>query len=196
MCENTILYKEFLEFGITDPVGTRDDENALTVFGETIKFIDGRYQVVWPWKTDNVFLPDNYKVAVKRLKSLLKRFRTDDNLLKSYENTLKQQLNQGIIEVVDETKQPELRQYYMPHHPVLTPRKATTKLRIVYDASSKVRKNLNSLNECLCRGPVILPDLCGLLVRFRIYEVVILADIEKAFLQVGIQAGERDVTRF
>jgi len=43
---------------------------------------------------------------------------------------------------------------------------------------------------------VILPDLCGLLVRFRLYLVVILADIEKAFLQFGIQTFDRDVTRF
>ena len=54
---------------------------------------------------------------------------------------------------------------------------------------------MNSLNECLNRGPVILPDLCGL-IRFRIYPIVVLADIKKAFLQVGIQEPERDMTRF
>ena len=137
---NTILeiFWSLENIGITDTLGTRDDENALTVFGESIKFIDGRYQIVWPWKADNVVLPDNYKEAVERLRSLLKRFRTDDNLLHSYEDTLRQQ---GIIEVVDGTRQPELRQY-MPHHPVITPGKTTTRLRIVYDASSKVRKNV------------------------------------------------------
>ena len=53
-----------------------------------------------------------------------------------------------------------------------------------------------SLNECLYRGPVILEDLCGLLQRFRIYKVALTADIEKAFLQVGLQPADRDVTRF
>ena len=66
----------------------------------------------------------------------------------------------------------------------------------MYDASSKAESNMNSLNECLHQGPVILLDLCGLLIRFRIYPIVVLADIEKAFLQVGIQEAERDVTRF
>ena len=51
---------------------------------------------------------------------------------------------------------------------------------------------MSSLNECLHRGPVILPDLCGLLIRFRIYPIVVLA-VEKAFL---IQDAEWDVTRF
>ena len=80
----------------------------------------------------------------------------------------------------------------MPHHPVLTPKeaRATTKVRIVYDVPSKAGSDMNSLNECLHRGPVILTDLCGLLIRFCIYPIVVLADIEKAFLQVGIQEAE------
>jgi len=43
---------------------------------------------------------------------------------------------------------------------------------------------------------VLLSDLCAVLLRFQVHRVVILADIEKAFLQVGIQECERDVTRF
>ena len=39
-------------------------------------------------------------------------------------------------------------------------------------------------------------DLCGLLLRLRIYKVALTADIEKAFLQVGLQTADRDVTRF
>ena len=38
--------------------------------------------------------------------------------------------------------------------------------------------------------------MCGILLRFRIYTIVVLGDIEKAFLQIGIQEYERDVTRF
>ena len=86
--------------------------------------------------------------------------------------------------------------HYFPHHPVLTPTKETTKLRIVYDGSSKPRKELKSLNECLHREPILLPNLCGLLLRFRTYKIPILADIEKAFLQIEIQSKDRDVTRF
>ena len=84
----------------------------------------------------------------------------------------------------------------MPHHPVMTPSKSTNKLRIVYDASIKAKKGDKSLNECLHRGPVLLPDLCGILLRFRIQSIAIFADIEKAFLQVRIQKTDRDVTRF
>jgi len=75
----------------------------------------------------------------------VRRFHADNDLLYSYDNTIRQQLSQKVIEIV--SKQINFRQYYLPHHPVLTPTKATSKLRIVYDASSKARRDLNSLNK-------------------------------------------------
>ena len=88
------------------------------------------------------------------------------------------------------------RLHYLPHHPVITPLKMTTKIRIVYDASVRVKKGIKNLNECLYRRPIILPNMCGVLIRFRMYFIAILAEIEKAFLQIGIQENECDVTRF
>lgn len=86
--------------------------------------------------------------------------------------------------------------HYIPHHAVITPNKTTTKLRIVYDASAKLNNEVNSLNECLYRGPVLLRNLCGIFMRFHLNQVTIVADIEKAFLQVGLQKSDRGVTRF
>ena len=55
---------------------------------------------------------------------------------------------------------------------------------------------MQSLNECLYHGPVILEDLCGLLLRSRTHKVALTADIEKVFLQVSLQPTDRDVSRF
>ena len=52
------------------------------------------------------------------------------------------------------------------------------------------------MNEYLYRGPVNLEDLCGLLIRFRTKRIALTADIEKAFLQVGLNEADRDATRF
>lgn len=52
------------------------------------------------------------------------------------------------------------------------------------------------MNECLYRGPFILEDLCGLLMKFRTKKIGIIADIEKAFLQIRLKEEDRDVTRF
>ena len=86
--------------------------------------------------------------------------------------------------------------HYIPHHAVITPQKTTTKICIVYDGPAKTKRENKSLNECLLQGPVILEDLCGLLLRFRTHKIGLASDIEKAFLQVGLQEMEFDITRF
>ena len=69
-------------------------------------------------------------------------------------------------------------------------------MRIVYDTSARVKKGDKSLNKCLLRGLVILLNQYGLLIRFRIMLIGIVGDLEKAFLNVGLQTQDRDVTRF
>ncbi|XP_052762173.1 uncharacterized protein LOC128204805 [Mya arenaria] len=58
--------------------------------------------------------------------------------------------------------------------------------------ANKIQRN----PELMKRGPVLLNDLCGIMLRFRLYKIGIVADIEKAFHQVGLQPSDRDVTRF
>ena len=106
---------------------------------------------------------------------------------------LKDRQGKGVIAKVDEKN--GNRKQYIPHHAITTPEKITTKIRIVYDASAKTKSNMKSLSECIHRGLVILEDLCGLLQRFRTRRIGIIADIEKAFLQVGLRQVDRDVTR-
>ena len=86
--------------------------------------------------------------------------------------------------------------HYIPHHAVVNPSKTTTKVRVVYDAYAKTKQDNKSLNDCLYRGPVLLQDLTGILLRFRLNKVAIVADIEKAFLQIGLNEKQKDVTRF
>ena len=126
---------------------------------------------------------------------MLSRLQNDPQLFQSYATIIQEQLERGIIEKVTSESVEGPNKHYIPHA-VITPTKTTTKVRVVYDASAKTKQTNNSLNECLYRGLVILPDLCGLLIRFRLSPIAVIADIEKAFLSVGLQAADRDVTRF
>lgn len=182
--------------GIKDSPKVNDDAKAIEQFNKTVKFVDGRYNVTWPWKNEDDNLPTNYDLARGRLKSLVKKLKAE-SLINKYNDVIMSQLEVGVIEKVeDQHSSYEHKTHYIPHHGVLTENKETTKLRIVYDASAKTKKEYNSLNESLFRGPVFLENICGLLCRFRTHQIGIIADIEKAFLQVGLQDKERDVTRF
>ena len=71
------------------------------------------------------------------------------------------------------------KKHYLPHHPMAMPSKSTTKVRIVYDTSEKAGRDVKCLNDCLYRGPITLPDLCGVLLRVHTYFTVVLADVER-----------------
>ena len=184
--------------GIKPDEPENTDEIATEMFKDTVTKEGQRYFVRWPWRDeDHDLLPENYELSLGRLKSLTKRLEKDPDLLKRYDEIIQTQLAKGMVEKVDVSEMNnENKKHYIPHHVVVKPDSATTKLRVVYDASAKTKKGNKSLNECLYRGPVIMEDLCGLLLRFRTQNIGIVSDIEKAFLQIGIQEDQRDVTRF
>ena len=43
---------------------------------------------------------------------------------------------------------------------------------------------------------MLLQNLCGILLRFRLCKTAMVGDIEKAFMQIGLQPSQRDATRF
>ena len=180
--------------GVYDNPRTTNEVKVTKNFKETINFENGRYQITWPWKNETLDLSVNREL-IGRLRSTVSRMKNKPDLMKQYDAILQDQFDKGVIEKVNSTFA-DGATHYLPHHAVINPMKPTTKLRIVYDASAKTRKENKSLNECLYRGAVMLNDLCGLLMRFRLNSIAIVADIEKAFLQIGLQPDQRDVTRF
>ncbi|XP_063369404.1 uncharacterized protein LOC134657768 [Cydia amplana] len=180
--------------GITDSPKTTREEEAVKYFNETVQYNNGRYEVKWPWIQYPPDLPTNYGLAYGRLKGLLRR--SDESTLNEYNRILKEQLDKKIIEEIEPKTVPIYQVnppvHYLPHHIVKQEGKSG---RIVYDGSAKIKEG-NSLNECMYRGPSLLEDLTALLIKFRTGKVGITADVEKAFLQIGLQNEDRDVTRF
>ncbi|TKR89589.1 hypothetical protein L596_013668 [Steinernema carpocapsae] len=77
----------------------------------------------------------------------------------------------------------------------MTPDKETTKCRVVMDGSG-AEKDKYSINDVLQPGAADIPDLCTILLLFRAEEFGIIADVEKAFLQLLIRLADRDALRF
>ena len=135
-----------------DTLGIREDDPVHQAFQEEIKFKNGRYSVPLPWREGNFHVPQNKGLAEGRLKAQLGKMRKMPEILEEYDSIIKQQLEEGIIEPVPERPTGK-RITYIPHQPVVREEAATTKIRVVYDASGKATKEVKSLNDCLHTGP-------------------------------------------
>ena len=121
-------------------------------FVEDIRMEEGRYQVSLPWRRYHEPLPTNHELSLKRLRGLLRRLKQDPDVLAEYDKTIREQLAMGVIERVEpgDVGEPG-KVHYLPHHAVIRRDKEPTKVRVVYDASSRLEGP--SLNNCLHTGP-------------------------------------------
>lgn len=165
-----------------------------------------RFTVSLPRKRNVTSLQSNFNSSLRRLDSLSSKLKQPgkEELSSKYHKVIEDQLEQGIIERVilsDEEKEKlqkfpskPVGQFYIPHHAVQKAR--SDKVRIVYDASARPHKGALSLNQCLLVGPSLMNHLAEVLLTFRLYIIVLLADIEKAFLQICVSKEDRDLLRF
>ena len=124
-----------------------------------------------------------------------RKLEQDECLRKDYEKIIIDQVAAGIIEKSPDTPTGG-RVFYMPHKPVVKQDTITTKTRMVFDASAKPQSISSSVNECMYPGPPLQPLLWDILVRARMSPYLLIGDIEKAFLQIGLSEEDRDAFRF
>ncbi|GFV44291.1 uncharacterized protein TNCV_4117681 [Trichonephila clavipes] len=141
-------------------------------------------------------LENNEEIARKRFLKLRSRFKNDSSLFEDYKLVVNNYLSEKIIELVPfEEENLKHNIFYLPHRAVIRTDKTTSKLRIVFDASSHAKSQL-SLNDCLHTGLNFIPNLFFLLIKFRVNPIAFVADIKMAFLMIEIDESERDFTRF
>ncbi|KAF2891311.1 hypothetical protein ILUMI_14862, partial [Ignelater luminosus] len=75
---------------------------------------------------------------------------------------------------------------------------SSTPIRPVFDALARDHTNRNSvsLNQYSKRGLNLIEKIPAILARFRMNRLCIVADIQRAFLQLTIAPENRDYLRF
>ncbi|GBL74082.1 hypothetical protein AVEN_230983-1 [Araneus ventricosus] len=106
-----------------------------------------------------------------------------------YKELINDQLERGVIEECERDK----KEYLIPHRAVVRKDKKKTKVRVVFNCSSKSRGNF-SLDDCLETGPNLNPNVLDVILNFCKFKIVFKADIEKAFVMIGIsESGRKDL---
>uniref|UniRef100_A0A7I4Y5Q1 DUF1758 domain-containing protein n=1 Tax=Haemonchus contortus TaxID=6289 RepID=A0A7I4Y5Q1_HAECO len=132
--------------GVCEFTGTKDAEkdaiNAKVAkfFEDTIEKREDGYYIRFPYEEKHPPLPTNKAIAFKRLKAVIETLRKTPHLFRDYEETFRAQQEIGVIEEIPDSSASEgTIVHYIPHQPVITPHKETTKLRTVFDASAHFR---------------------------------------------------------
>jgi len=127
-------------------------------------------------------LGDSKEQAIKRFLSLEKRLQSDKSLAQKYVEFMQQYEDLSHMVKIDDSNENNYT-YYMPHHGVLKEDSLTTKLQVVFDASTPSSTNI-SLNDLQMIGPTMQSDLLSIVLRFRTYPYVMSADITMMYRQV------------
>ena len=98
--------------------------------------MDGWYETGFIWKPNKDLLTDNKEESIARLKALRRRLVRDSKLFDTYEDIIRQQVEEGIIEKVEPTES-HSKVFYMPHKSVIRQDAESIKMRVVYDASAR-----------------------------------------------------------
>ena len=196
------LNRQVERFWKLESSGICDDNKAMSVQDEmvtarwerTATYEDGHYTLPIPFRHEDPQLPDSKQMAELRLRSLRRKLERNPELSEKYTEGMEDLLNKGYaVEIPqNEVGCQDGKVWHLPHHPVVNPNKE--KPRIVFDCAAQ--HHGVSLNSRVLPGPDLTNKLVGVLMRFRLHQVALMADVEAMFHQVRVKVDEQGALRF
>ena len=182
------------------PIGgkqyTLQQERELAMIENGLELKDGKWIAHYPWKRDPHELPNNYSAALAMLKSTEKRLKKNESHAALYNEQIEDMLQRGVARKLTEY---ELKAYagpvfYVSHHDVMKPESISTPCRIVFNSSAKFLNH--TLNDYWVKGPDLLNNMLGILLRFRENKVAVAGDVRKMYHSVNISEVDQHTHRF
>ncbi|XP_071632823.1 uncharacterized protein [Temnothorax longispinosus] len=172
-----------------------EDRRCKEIFAQTT-YRDhlGRFVVSYPFASDPPTFVGSRSIAVSRLRALERRFKSNPDFRASYNSFMQDYLDSVHMEVMRNPFPLDGHIYYLPHHGVYKLDSTTTKLRVVFNASSRYPNGL-SINDTLLSGPKLQQDLLAILLRFRAEAIALTADVKQMFRQIWINPEQCDYQR-
>ncbi|GFU81840.1 uncharacterized protein TNCV_3020691 [Trichonephila clavipes] len=96
-------------------------------------------------------------------------------------------------EIVAENDNSEIA-YYIPHHGILRPKKSTTKLRVVFNATNPTSNGL-ALNSMKYNGRLVQNDLFTIMIKFREHPYAFTPDVKMMYRMIFIHVSQQLLLR-
>ncbi|XP_055645563.1 uncharacterized protein LOC129782290 [Toxorhynchites rutilus septentrionalis] len=176
--------------GSSKQILSKDEERALKILSDETRLKGNRYETGLLWRYDQVRLPDNKAMALKRNACLEKRLRREPALATEMATKMSEYVTKGYIRRLTPAEKTKRlpNDWYLPIFPIVNPNKPG-KMRIVFDAAAKV--NGVSLNSFLLTGPDQLVSLLAVLHKFREFRIAVVGDIREMFFQVMMKPQDQ-----
>ena len=182
------------------PIGgksyTLKEERELRLIEEGLEHKEDHWVAQYPWIKDPKQLLDNKGFASQRLKATEKRLKEDEKRLKMYAEQIDDMIERGVArkltkEELDEYTGPV---HYLSHHEVMKPESTSTPCRIVFNSSAKC--NGHSLNDYWAKGPDLMNNLLGIMIRLWEGQVAFAGDIRKMYHAIKMSLVDQHTHRF
>lgn len=197
--DNELLRKFWeIESIVPRKILTEDEQRCEEIYkATTSRDPSGRYVVNLPFRNEDPQSQygNSKELATKRFLLLENKFKKQPEIKERYAEVIREYVDLGHmkrIDSVDDSQKPTA--VYLPHHAVIREDKATTKVRIVFDASMKGLNGV-SLNDDLLVGPTLQPPLRHIVMRWRMHPIGLCADIIKMYRQVLVSEEHSDFQR-
>ena len=166
------------------------------IIEESCEKIGNQWLIPYPWKRDPRQLPNNKSQAMKKLEATERRLLKNPDHAAAYDL---QMIEMNHLQFSRRLTEKEAREYsgpvhFISHHEVLRPESKSTPVRIVFNSSAVFQGH--KLNEYWMKGPDLLNDLFGVVLRFRENQVAFLGDISKMYHRIRIPEMDQHVHRF
>ncbi|XP_068203689.1 uncharacterized protein [Palaemon carinicauda] len=175
------------------------EEKELDMISKGLEYnCEEKYWTVkYPWIRDPNELPNNVVVAIARMRSTEKRLTNIGyKYTQLYNDQIKDMLSRGVARKLSWKEMSEYDGpiHYIHHHEVLKESSTSTPVRIVFNSSADNKGH--RLNDYWAKGPDLLNDLVGILLRFRQDNVAVIGDISKMYNAVRLKELEQHTHRF
>jgi len=158
--------------------------------------LDGRLVLPALWDSEvKHLLPNNYKLANSVLSGIQRKFSSQPSKLVMYNDVIQSYINNDILQVVDdlESLKDSNSVSFIAHSAVYRDEADTTKCRVVL-LSNLCEKGSGNLshNQISLPGPDLNSKLFVTCTLYRFNRHLLIYDLEKAFLQLGLSPDDCD----